>query len=65
MSNEGTVAAIVAVQKKLEEMKDVAVGPDESIWGSQDTEKDDLEILQATFMDDITCSLCCISPMSH
>lgn len=63
MSNEGTVAAIVVVQK--EEMKDVAVGPDESMWRGQDTEKDALEILQATFMDDTTCSLCCISPISH
>lgn len=61
--DEGTSAkAAVVLGEKRKKMRDVAVGPDESMWTSRDTQKDALDIVQATFMDDITCSLCCISP---
>ena len=49
-------------EAKKKESRDVAVGPDESIWASQgSTQKDALDIVQVTFMDEMTCSLCCIS----
>jgi len=64
--NEGTGAREVVVvddgDRKVTEMRDVAVGPDESMSMSQDTGKDALDIVQATFTDDITCPLCCMSP---
>ena len=55
-------AAVQVGEKRKKDMRDVAVGPDESMWTSRDTQKDAFDIVQATFMDDITCSVCCIPP---
>ena len=57
--NEGT--QIEAGQKE-KESRDVAVGPDESMWmGQVAMQKDSLDIVKVAFMDEMTCSLCCIS----
>jgi hypothetical protein len=56
--NEGTQ---IAAGKKEKESRDVAVGPDESMWMSQVAlQKDSLDIVKVAFMDEMTCSLCCI-----
>ena len=55
--NEGTQI----VGRKEKESRDVAVGPDESMWTSQvAVQKDSLDIVKVAFMDEMTCSLCCI-----
>ena len=51
----------IVVGKKEKESRDVAVGPDESMWmGQVALQKDSLDIVKVAFMDEMTCSLCCI-----
>jgi hypothetical protein len=51
----------IVVGKKEKDSRDVAVGPDESMWmGQVALQKDSLDIVKVAFMDEMTCSLCCI-----